>query len=310
MTMDLKTYAVFKKLTANSELLKYLMSNEPVPIHVLENDLQDLLVNLHEDDATLVVDDYQQYLQDHVKFGLKKEDKNRYEVNGEIADPVIESIELLHNINREAIVSDFITSTMQEFNGERTITIEELELRKSVDDFVGMTVNPIFGPNPSVSNSQPDGISVPTAVTQPKIDTHEQIGDVQETIQQPIYEEVSSITGDTSIPDIDLSFLDETLPDSAIGATMIDDPVFETPDTEMLDGSPYGSDGWNELGQSSQEPQEPQEPQEQHEPLEQHELEVGQESLDENPFKQAYDYVVNSIKERGIDNRLPGLHLA
>ena len=142
--MDLKTYAVYRKLTANSTLLEHLVKNEPVPVDVLENDIQDLIVPLHNTQAEQLVTNYPQYLQEHVQLGTIKNGDNQFLINGEIAEPVIQSIELLHTIDRKDVVSNFITKTMMDLNGNREVKIENLSLSEAADNFLELTKMPLF----------------------------------------------------------------------------------------------------------------------------------------------------------------------
>ena len=137
--MDLKTYAVYRKLTANSTLLEHLAKNEPVPIDVLEDDIQELIASLHNTQAEQLVTDYPRYLQEHVQLGTIKDGENQFTINGEIAEPVIQSIEIIHTIDRKDVVSNFITQTMMDLNGHREVKIENLSLSEAADSFVKLT---------------------------------------------------------------------------------------------------------------------------------------------------------------------------
>ena len=275
--MDLKSYAVFRKLTADSELLSYLVSGEPVPVHVLEQDLKDLLSGMHEEDVETIISDYPTFLQKHVQMGFQATGDNIFNVNGEIAEPVIEAIELLHEVKRDVVVEDLITNTISGLSGEREVRISDLALHAGVSEFLAMTNDDVFKDS---SIGAPNVAAVDVVDAPVVMDVPVEIPEFE--IPEPVVEVPEAIGVD--IPEVDLSFLQTELPESEIKVT---DPTFEYPETDF--------DAIDAIDAIEDYPEVPEE-------------EVG--PLEGNAFKQAYDFLVDKIKELAIDERLPGLNVS
>lgn len=313
--MDLKTYAVYRKLTANSTLLEHLANNTPVPVDVLQQDMQALIASLHNAEAEQLVADYPRYLQEHVQIGSIKDGENQFTIRGEIDEPVIRSIELLHSVEREDVVETFVTKTMMDLNGHREVVISDLSLSESVDSFVEMTKLPLdtqssdlFGtptsdlfdtPTSDLFDTPTSGLlDTPTSdlldtttsdlLDTPTVEVPTQdfplddfnVDDIMQDIPES-FDNIPDNVVDTptsdfkgsdtpSTPEVDLSFMDDELPFSAVE---LDPPVFESPDDELP-------------------------------------ISEADNTSDSAAFKSAYDYLVGELKSRGLDKRLPNLHLA
>lgn len=309
--MDLKTYAVYRKLTANSTLLEHLAKNEPVPIDVLENDIQELIASLHNTQAEQLVTDYPQYLQENVRLGMIKEGTDQFVINGEIAEPVIQSIELLHTVNRKDVVSNFITKTMKDLNGHREVKIENLSLSEAADNFLELTKMPLFSDTQETSITK-DTTEIPThshVVTSEIFDVTDPIEAIEpiepiepiETTEAVI--EASDMSFMDDMPDFttdimaetdtseavntdvettpDLSFMNDELPPSNVE---LEPPMFESADDDVLDDDVLDGNVGVDI--------------------------VDDKTSESSVFKAAYDYLVDEIKSHGLDKRLPNLHLA
>lgn len=310
--MDLKTYAVLRKLTANSELLQYVAANQPVPINILESDMQELIADLRSDNAESLVSDYEKYLRENVRFGLTQASDDTYEVSGDINDAVVDSIELVHGVDKRTMVSNLITGFMGDMRSDRVVEIEDLSLIEKVSDFVAMTEKPVFGRPAQTVPVQPvqPAQTVPVQPAQP-VQPVQPAQPVQlaQPVQpvQPVQPELDGLDLDldavlagnapatspevmgeaepVSIPDEydinnygDASFMDGKLPPTELP---IEAPLFDIPDA--------GIASIDEL-------------------LDNDDDELADETT-ENPFKVAYDYLVDQIKEYNLDDRLPGLHV-
>lgn len=306
--MDLKTYAVYRKLTANSTLLEHLAKNEPVPIDVLENDIQELIASLHNTQAEQLVTDYPQYLQENVRLGMIKEGTDQFVINGEIAEPVIQSIELLHTVNRKDVVSNFITKTMKDLNGHREVKIENLSLSEAADNFLELTKMPLFSDTQETFITK-DTTEIPThshVVTSEIFDVTDPIEAIEpiepfETTEAVI--EASDMSFMDDMPDFttditvetdaseavntdaettpDLSFMNDELPPSNVE---LEPPMFESADDDVLDDDVLDGNVGEDI--------------------------VDDKTSESSVFKAAYDYLVDEIKSHGLDKRLPNLHLA
>lgn len=301
LIMDLKTYAVFRKLTANSNLLQYLVDNKPVPINVLENDMKDLIDALHEPNAEMVVNDYPKYLREHVRVGIQTVGKNEYDISGDVEEPLMQSIELLHHVKRDDVVKNLVTSVMSDLKGDRELSVTNIDISASADEFVAMTAAPVFNDTKSEHDESYD---VPlTAVTEVPKDANDVIGahmvtsddipndtalkDVDVPITNPVTQEqrdhndeLARQAAEEALASADLDEINTPLPQSVIDEPV--GPVFEAPASDAMTSDKVAEVANEENGQTNLE----------------------------NPFRQAYDYLVNQLKERNIDERLPGLHLA
>ena len=299
--MDLKTYAVYRKLTANSTLLEHLAKNEPVPIDVLEDDIQELIASLHNTQAEQLVTDYPRYLQEHVQLGTIKDGENQFTINGEIAEPVIQSIEIIHTIDRKDVVSNFITQTMMDLNGHREVEIKNLSLSEAADSFVKLTEMHLLSDDQETSNI--DSVVIPEHSNVESFDSVETPDSFEsfDSVETPDSFETPDVTKTVPEPEIDMSFMDDVLDYTADTTDTTD-----TTDTPALDMS-FMDD---ELPPSNVELEPPmfESPDDVSDDYVDTDLE--DEPSDSASFKKAYDYLVDELKSRGLDKRLPNLHLA
>lgn len=298
MTMDLKEYAVLRKLTANSELLNYVVNNKPVPVPLLETDIVELIKDLKDKDISLLVSNPKAYLRENVRVSFKPQGKGQYEVVGDIADPVIESIEVLNKSDRSELVTELIDNMMKDLNPEREFDISNVQLTDEAESFVAMTSNSIFSPSkPDVNENAddigvipeasdvlatvPDVPDVPDVPAVPDELTDDELSALSDGVstdfEPEVYPEAEPVAEPVAEPDdgIDLGFMSDALPDTTVGVT---EPLFETPEGEIFDAN-AGLELDNPISQT-------------------------------NEYKNAYNFLVDKIKDMQIDQRLPGLHLA
>lgn len=304
--MNLKSYAVLRKLTANSEFLNYVVEDKPIPVNMLETELHDLLKDIKVDDVDLLINNYQKYLRDNVKLGFQQTQNNQFDVNGEIEDPIIETIELLHDVKPNDVVTNLVISVMSELSPDRDVKIDSIELKESTKKFVQMTEKPLFGNNDNhIANNDQDveASNIEQSNNQENVESDNHINEstIQDTLDnidnidaldnidvdnvvqnaesipaerssdetpevEPEQDHVNDVSDNANEPEYD--FAKESLPDTNIELSA---PTFEEPNEE----------------------------------------ELQQEAKSTvNAFKEAYDYLVSQIKEKNLDDRLPGLHLA
>lgn len=286
MTMDLKEYAVLRKLTANSELLNYVVNNKPVPVSLLETDIVELIKDLKDKDISLLVSNPKAYLRENVRVSFKPQGKGQYEVVGDIADPVIESIEVLNKSDRSELVTELIDNMMKDLNPEREFDISNVQLTDEAESFVAMTSNSIFSPSKPDVNENADDIGVipeasdvlATVPDVPDVPAVPAVPDeLTDDFEPEVYPEAEPVAEPVAEPDdgIDLGFMSDALPDTTVGVT---EPLFETPEGEIFDAN-AGLELDNPISQT-------------------------------NEYKNAYNFLVDKIKDMQIDQRLPGLHLA
>lgn len=307
--MDLKTYAVFRKLNKNSDLLKYVVNHQAVPLDVLNNDMKDLLDDLHDADAECVVNDYQKYLQEHVQMNFVPDGKDQFDVNGEVAEPLMESIELVHHVDRKDVVHDLVVNVMNNLRGERDVKVDNIELAASAKAFVALTKQPVLDVDTdqqTASESQTDEATQTDSEDQ--MDAATQMNSEAQTdaaIQTDSEDQMDDATQmnsedqqveDASVTDQNINYLKKPLPESNIQP---EPPLFEEPDDDVPeDIEDILPDGIEDIVPDNLPEQ----------PVEEAAVETSEPQ--ENPFKKAYDFLVDELRNRKIDERLPGLHLA
>lgn len=307
--MDLKTYAVFRKLNKNSDLLRYVVNHQAVPIEVLNNDMKDLLDDLHDADAECVVNDYQKYLQEHVQMNFVPDGKDQFDVNGEVAEPLMESIELVHHVNRKDVVHDLVANVMNNLRGERDVKVDHIKLAASAKAFVALTKQPVLDVDTDQqtdeatqtnSESQTDEATQTASESQTdaaiQTDSEDQMDSETQTDSETQMNSEDQQVEDTSVTDQNINYLKKPLPKSNIQP---EPPLFEEPDDDVPeDIEDILSEGIEDIVPDNL-PEQPDE-----------EAAVETSEPQENPFKKAYDFLVDELKSRKIDERLPGLHLA
>lgn len=293
--MDLKTYAVFRKLNKNSDLLKYVVNQQAVPLDVLNKDMQDLLDNLHDADAECVVNDYQKYLQEQVQMNFVPDGKNQFNVNGEVAEPLMESIELLHHVDRKDVVHDLVANVMDNLRGERDVKVEHIKLAASAKAFVASTKQPVFSASEADTAQQIDEAVITPEDAQTAPEAQPDL-ETQVPVEQPSGQPVETAKQDVKealVTDPNIEYLKASLPE---GDIQPEAPLFEEPEDVVPKGVPADvSDLPDDLPEQ---------------PVEDTAKAAETAEPQDNPFKKAYDFLVDELKNRKIDDRLPGLHLA
>ena len=320
--MDLKTYAVFRKLNKNSDLLKYVVNHQAVPLDVLNNDMKDLLDNLHDADAECVVNDYQKYLQEHVQMNFVPDGKDQFNVNGEVAEPLMESIELLHHVDRKDVVHDLVANVMDNLRGERDVKVDHIKLAASAKAFVALTKQPVLDVDTDQQtdaatqmNSEAQTDAAIQINSEMQTDAAIQMNSEMQTddatqmnSEDQQVETAKQEVEDASVTDQNINYLKKPLPESNIQP---EPPLFEEPDDDVPedieDILPEGIEdivpedvGIEDVGTDD---------------LPEQHVEEAVEPQDDPfkkayAFKKAYDFLVSELKNRKIDDRLPGLHLA
>lgn len=318
--MDLKTYAVFRKLNKNSDLLKYVVNHQAVPLDVLNNDMKDLLDDLHDADAECVVNDYQKYLQEHVQMNFVPDGKDQFDVNGEVAEPLMESIELVHHVDRKDVVHDLVANVMNNLRGERDVKVDNIKLAASAKAFVALTKQPVLdvdtdqqtddaaqtaSESQTDESTQTDSEDQTDAATQmdseAQTDAAIQMDSEDQTDDATQMNSEDQQVEDASVTDQNINYLKKPLPESNIQP---EPPLFEEPDDDVPeDIEDILPEGIEDIVPEDVAPDNLSE-----QPVEEAAVETAEPQ--ENLFRKAYDFLVDELKSRKIDERLPGLHLA
>lgn len=326
--MDLKSYAVLRKIANNSEMLEYVVSNKPVPIEILDKDMAGLIQDLHEPQAEMIVSDYRRYLRENTKVGIVREDKDEFAVDGEIDEPVIQSIELVHQVNREDVVTDLVTSVMSDMSQDRSVEVELVEIQKSAYDFANnvksfaedthdeqpeevvqspeQVIESPVAKTPTADEAELERIlnesPQPIPEVQPEQEVQPEVQPEQDVVAQPEAKVAENVS------DADM--------DDLLNNAMAEQEVTE-PEPEPVEESPVPEEDLSvafvdqSLPGSDIELEEPmfEDPDAESEPADTTEAKPEQDPL-ENPFRKARDYLIQELRAHHIDERLPGLHIA
>lgn len=129
--MNLKEFAVQRKMDHGDPLLKYVAKNKPVPCDVLEDSLKDLLEPLEDARASHLVSDYVGMLQTYIPITYKQNQDNSMTISGEVPEDILESIELIHEVTAEdalsAMIQNNVSSLRQAPASVNSLKLQELE---------------------------------------------------------------------------------------------------------------------------------------------------------------------------------------
>lgn len=125
--MDLKTYAVHRKLEADSELLSYVVKGNPIPVSLVEENFRDYLEPLSDPAATRLIEDYAGLIGDEIPVVTRQLDDGGYSISGEIPDRLVEAIQLVHEVTPEEIVSALVNHNTAMVHGE-SLSITDIDL--------------------------------------------------------------------------------------------------------------------------------------------------------------------------------------
>ena len=136
--MDLKTYATLQKLKNNSDLLEHVMSNKTLSITDVSEYFKPLLDSQKNDDVSLLVEDYPNYLAKIMKLRYKQIGNDKFEVSGEINDRLLETIRILSNDNNHMIIEKALNANTNLF-GDHQIDINHLSINLDPNSNVNLT---------------------------------------------------------------------------------------------------------------------------------------------------------------------------
>lgn len=128
--MDLKTFAVHRKLEADSPLLKYVMDGEAIPIPVVAENFREYLEPLTDRTATRLIEDYAGLIGDEIPVTTQRMEDGGYEISGEIPDRLVEAIQLVHSVTPEEIVSALVNHNTEMVHGQ-ALAITNIDLTEA-----------------------------------------------------------------------------------------------------------------------------------------------------------------------------------
>lgn len=125
--MDLKTYAVHKKLEADSELLAYVVKGSPIPVPIVEENFRAYLEPLNDPAATRLIEDYAGLIGDEIPVTTQRMEDGGYTISGDIPDRLVEAIQLVHEVTPEEIVSALVNRNTAAVHGQ-ALDIMDIDL--------------------------------------------------------------------------------------------------------------------------------------------------------------------------------------
>lgn len=125
--MDLKTYAVHKKLEADSELLAYVVKGSPIPVPIVEENFRAYLEPLNDPAATRLIEDYAGLIGDEIPVTTQRMEDGGYTISGDIPDRLVEAIQLVHEVTPEEIVSALVNRNTAAVHGQ-ALDITDIDL--------------------------------------------------------------------------------------------------------------------------------------------------------------------------------------
>lgn len=125
--MDLKTYAVHKKLEADSELLAYVVKGSPIPVPIVEENFRAYLEPLNDPAATRLIEDYAGLIGDEIPVTTQRMEDGGYTISGDIPDRLVEAIQLVHEVTPEEIISALVNRNTAAVHGH-ALDIMDIDL--------------------------------------------------------------------------------------------------------------------------------------------------------------------------------------
>ena len=139
--MDLKQFATLKKIQGKSDLLRYVIAHDDVPVDELEKAFGDVITNENSPVVDALETDYGTFLQKQTRLGVVPLANNKFEVSGDIDTNLIETIELLSGDNREEIVNKLVSTIMSEIRGSHDLEVSNIQL---TDIEIGSAVDKVL----------------------------------------------------------------------------------------------------------------------------------------------------------------------
>ena len=139
--MDLKQFATLKKIQGKSDLLRYVIAHDDVPVNEIEKAFGDVITNENSPVVDALETDYGTFLQKQTRLGVVPLANNKFEVSGDIDTNLIETIELLSGDNREEIVNKLVSTIMSEIRGSHDLEVSNIQL---TDIEIGSAVDKVL----------------------------------------------------------------------------------------------------------------------------------------------------------------------
>ena len=222
--MDLKQFATLKKIQGKSDLLRYVIAHDDVPVNEIEKAFGDVINNENSPVVDALETDYGTFLQKQTRLGVVPLANNKFEVSGDIDTNLIETIELLSGDNREEIVNKLVSTIMSEIRGSHDLEVSNIQL---TDIEIGSAVDKVLDRTEEALALLKNSDTVKTESLEDESLEDETLED--ETLDDEALE-------DETLEDETLE--DETLEDEALEDDALEDDALED---DAFDAEPAGN---------------------------------------------------------------------
>ena len=222
--MDLKQFATLKKIQGKSDLLRYVIAHDDVPVNEIEKAFGDVINNENSPVVDALETDYGTFLQKQTRLGVVPLANNKFEVSGDIDTNLIETIELLSGDNREEIVNKLVSTIMSEIRGSHDLEVSNIQL---TDIEIGSAVDKVLDRTEEALALLKNSDTVKTESLEDESLEDESLED--ETLDDEALE-------DETLEDETLE--DETLEDEALEDDALEDDALED---DAFDAEPAGN---------------------------------------------------------------------
>ena len=232
--MDLKQFATLKKIQGKSDLLRYVIAHDDVPVDEIEKAFGDVITNKNSPVVDALETDYGTFLQKQTRLGVVPLANNKFEVSGDIDTNLIETIELLSGDNREEIVNKLVSTIMSEIRGSHDLEVSNIQL---TDIEIGSAVDKVLDRTEEALALLKNSDTVKTESLEDESLEDETLED--ETLEDEALEDETledETLEDETLEDETLE--DETLEDETLEDEALEDDVLED---DAFDAEPAGN---------------------------------------------------------------------
>ena len=227
--MDLKQFATLKKIQGKSDLLRYVIAHDDVPVNEIEKAFGDVITNENSPVVDALETDYGTFLQKQTRLGVVPLANNKFEVSGDIDTNLIETIELLSGDNREEIVNKLVSTIMSEIRGSHDLEVSNIQL---TDIEIGSAVDKVLDRTEEALALLKNSDTVKTKSLEDETLEDKTLED--ETLEDETLEDEA--LEDETLEDETLE--DETLEDDALEDDALEDDALED---DAFDAEPAGN---------------------------------------------------------------------
>lgn len=301
--MDLKTFAVSQKLHRDQKLLDYVVKQQDVPLHVIQETFGPLLQTQSDVKAERLIKDYKQFLADEIPILVRKNAENGFDISGDVPDTVLESIELVHEVSADTAIRDLIDVHMEQLYGTTCDIVHSNLIQEAERTLLAVSDIPTITPvtTETTTNSFLSDLTSDSAeevVEEDLADMAEEA--VDEAVSDRVEDEVSDIAEevvDETISNIAEEEVEEAVSEIADVSEMVEDVTSEddVPSQSIPDG--YDTDLFDTGVNAAKE-------NESDDVLDETESEEAESKRFAQAIKRIYDKLVADIHTYGLDKQL------